>query len=549
MNIDPKSLNPSPGLDDVPTLLHLAQSLHRSNKSDEAGDYYRKILVIDPGNPDALHMLGIVEQTAGALDHAIPLIKRAIAIAPDELKWYNLGGCYQMMGNIPGSVLAYRQAINRNPGYLAAAQNLIFALDLHWAASPSMLLAERRAFNARFCAPYTQQAKPHEGISLDPNRPLKIGYVSGDFKTHSASRAITPFLFSHDAKNFEVYFFSTNPDLDPAKDLQTAEYHRIARERPGYVWCDVGGLPDQMLADMIRQHGIDILIDLSGFSGLNRLQMFARRPAPIQMTGWGYATGVGMDAIDYLVSDPICIPPDHEHYYHEKIARVPTLLTYDPAQPTPDIATLPFTTNHYPTFGYIGRAAKITEPTLIAWADIMRRVPDAKLILKGEEYKQSFFRERIMDLLVSMGVHERRVAMLVGTNHYDHIATYNSIDVALDTWPIGSGVTALDATFMGVPTVTKLGELVPARLATSILSQVGLAPEGHRNTTVEDYVHQAVQWANDIPFLDHCRRTLRGRMQKSIIMDGEQYCRRWERTLRDIWRQYCSERRKEIGLS
>jgi protein O-GlcNAc transferase len=532
-----RQLPPSPGIADVTTLLHLANSyLLAEGQEATASAYFRKVLLLDPGNADALHHLGVAEYKSGNNEHAARLIERSIEIATDAQKWSNLGIIQSAIGNIPGAVMAYRNALAGDPGWLAAFANLIFSLDLHPLSTPALLLAERRRFDELYCRELTRQAQPHTN-SLDPNRPLRVGYVSGDFRTaHSASRAFLPFILKHDPRKVELYLYGNNaksPDEEPAL---TAPY-----VHGNHVWSYVAGLPDEQLAALIRDDQIDVLVDLSGYSSNGRLLTFARKPAPIQVTGWGYATGVGLDCIDYLVADEVTVPASHEHLYHERIIRLPATICYSLPDRVPPVGPVPFPAKGHLTYGYIGRGLKLNDQVVATWAEILRRVPDASLLLKGDEYRQPEFRRRIMDLLVAFGVDERRVKILVATSTYDHMATYNQIDVALDTWPVGSGVTAYDAAVMGVPLVTMLGELIPSRLPTSIMGLVGLT---RQNRTVDEYVEHAVGLADDIATLEECRRTLRGRLEGSIAMDGESYCRRWEAELRRIWREHCSEQKK-----
>ena len=535
-----RAMPPAAGVDHVITLLQLAAGHQYGGRTDAAIRLYRKVLLLEPANHDALHLLAVCEHTQGNEEHAAALLKQSIALQPDGQKWSNLGIIEAAAGNVHGAVKAHRQALWTDPTAYATFTNLIFAIDNHPLSTPRLLLDERRRFNAYYCAELTAQAPPHTN-SLDPNRKLRLGYVSGDFKTHSASRAFAPFVMEHDLRKFDVYLYSNNaktPEEEP--DRLTEAFMEKARSG-GYVWSQITGYSDEMLAQVIRDDQIDILVDLSGYSAQGRLLTFARKPAPVQITGWGYATGTGLDAMDYLVGDPICVPPENERFYHEKIIRLPVLLCYQFADRMPEIGPIPCPQKGHLTFGYIGRGIKINEAVIAAWAEILRRVPDSSLLLKGDEYRQPFFRERVMDMLVAMGVDPRRVKILVATTSYDHISTYNLIDIALDTWPVGSGVTALDAVAMGVPVVTMLGDLIPSRLPTSIMTTVGL---DRQNTTIEEYVEHAVELSENLPLLSEYRQTLRGKLQGSIIMDGETYCRRWEAQLREVWRGHCAEQKK-----
>jgi protein O-GlcNAc transferase len=372
---------------DPAVLVNRASLLYKEQHYGAAAVLCQEVLALSPGHPDALQLLGMTFHAGGDHRMALTLLERAVAVDPYEAVFRNLAVVSLTAMELEKAIAACRHALRLAPDYEAAASQLIFALDLYGAMTPELLLEERRAFNDRFAAELTRSAPPHPN-TRDPNRPLRVGYVSGDFHVHSAAIAFGPVLLSHDKRQVRLYLYSTRPHAE--RDLLTDLF-----EQQADVWREVADLDDLALADQIRADRIDILVDLAAFSRHGRLMAFARKPAPIQVTGWGYATGTGLDAIDYLVADPITVPPECERFYHEAPIRLPCMLAFDPGQNPPAIGPLPGSENGYVTFGFLGRPAKLNLRTLEVWARILRRVPRSKLIMKGEEYRDSVYRQTI----------------------------------------------------------------------------------------------------------------------------------------------------------
>lgn len=505
----------------VAVLLQQGIALYRQGQYPAAEDVFTRVLLADPGEPHSLHLLGLICHRRGDLEMAESLIARSVQLAPHSRAHHNLGVVRQQQGRHDAAVSTYRQALALEPDYYEAAANLIFALDLHPHATPDLLLAERLAFAAAFCDPLTELAAPHTN-DRDPERRLRVGYVGADFKHHSAASAVRPFITNHDPAQLALYLYSTAEAHDDA----TAPFRDHAD-----VWAEVAGLDDAELAEVIRADGIDVLVDLGGYSKGGRLPVFARRPAPVQVTGWGYATGTGLASMDYLVADEVAVPPAHEGRYRERIMRLPAMLAYDPAT-YPEIGPAPAARNGYRTYGYLGRAVKLNGPTLAAWASILRSDPTGRLFLKGGEFEDRPMRERVAQALLALGVSMDRVEVRGSTSRLEHLEAYNRIDVALDPFPHGGGVTTLDAALMGVVTVTLAGATIPGRTGASVMAAVGC------------------DWwvaSNQEQYADLARSTLpeRGRVRDallgSIIVDGKRYARSVEAAFRQAWREWVAK--------
>lgn len=509
-------------------LLQQVRILYRDQEYVQAEQLATEALVLDPGNADALSLLAMTLHQRGDNATAATLLRRAARIEQSGRMWSNLGVVLSSSRDYVGGIAAYRQAIRLDPLNVTSWTNLLFALDHHPEATPALRLAERRAFNAVHCASLTAAAAPHEN-DRDPDRRLKVGYVSADFRDHSASVTFCPVILGHDHEAVEVWCYDASSDR---QDQYTAQFQAAADH-----WVPIADRSDEDVARQIRADRIDILVDLSGYSTGGRLKVFARKPAPVQVTGWGHASGTGLDCMDYLISDAVTIPPEHEGQYHEQILRLPCALGFDTRPPWPDVAPPPAERNGYVTFGYLGRAYKLNEHTLATWAEIMRRLPTARLILKSAEYANQVLREWVLGEFEALGVPSERVSIRGSTTRLLHLATYNEIDVHLDPFPHGGGVTTLEACLMGVPTVTLLGDYVCGRIGASIIHQVDQGANVVR--TVGDYIEAAEDAAGqDRRYFDE-RLALRESILSSVIADPRAYAASVEQAYRDVWRRHC----------
>jgi protein O-GlcNAc transferase len=290
------------------------------------------------------------------------------------------------------------------------------------------------------------------------------------------------------------------------------------------------------VADLIRQDKIDILVDLSMHTWGNRLLVFARKPAPVQVTYLAYCSSTGLQTIDYRLSDPYLDPlGGDESIYSEKTVRLPeTFWCYQPIV-RPDVGKLPALGNGFVTFGCLNNFAKVSEPTLASWGRLLRATPGSQLLLHALEGSH---RQRVVERLGREGVEDGRVRFVSRMGANEYFEMYRQIDIALDTFPQGGGTTTCDALWMGAPVVSLAGKTAAGRGGLSILSNLGLAELVGQNE--EEYVRLGVQLARDIPRLSNLRSTLRQRMERSPLMDGPRFARNVEAAYRGMWETWCS---------
>lgn len=518
--------------DKANALLDEGYRAHERGDIERAMAAYRQIMGLDRDNVGAIMGAGLLEAERGQIEAAEFLLKRAISIAPTVAAYNILGHAYVKRRRFDDAIACYRASLELDPSNLTTWPNLLFALDLHPHATNGLRLAERERFDALHCRPLTEAAPPHEN-DPDPERVLQVGFVSADFKQHSAAHGFGPVVLGHHPDRVVVHLY----DVDPSPPNEDDLVARWFRESPSLVWHDARGLDDAALAATIRGDGIDVLVDLSGYSAGGRPLAFARKPAPVQVGGLGYATGFGIAAMDYLLADEVVVPERHEPFYREKILRLPCFMGYEQAPPWPEIGPAPKEANGYVTYGYFGRALKISPQTLAAWGEILRRVPDARLLLKCGDYDtDAVLGQQIATALGAFGVSPDRIAFRGGSSRYDHLAAYRDVDISLDPFPHNGGVTTVETFLMGVPTVTMFGEYLCGRVGASLLTAFGLRHAAAR--TVHEYVNHAVGMAGDTWTLED-RQALRARVRGSVLMNQDAYAGAFEDAIREAWREWC----------
>ncbi len=542
-----------------------ALAYHQAGDLKRAERIYRRMLQKDPADPQALHLLGLVKHDAGKSDEAVSLIRRAIqyyptqsllylnlgvifearhcyteAIAcytraakldPDEtFAWFNLGVIYGALAEPEMAAAYFRKAFALDPRMTPALDNTIYQLDLSAEATPEEQYAARRQWNDTFGAPLTRAAAPHPNIP-DPERRLRVGYVSADFRQHSAWLVFSQVILGHDPAQVEVYCYSGDKRVDDAtRRLLDA----------GAVWRTTTGLDDVTVERMVREDEIDVLVDLSGFTAGNRMPLFARKPAPVQVTGWGYATGTGLDAMDGFLTDPIATPPEWADRFSERLVYLPCVVAYNHPSDMPEVSTLPaYDLDGTVTFGSFNQPKKLSTKALKLWARVLQAVPNSRLVLRHSGLDQTYAETRVRDHFEEEGIATGRVHLFGGSAHYHHVAAFRDLDIQLDPQPASGGMTTLEATWMGVPTLTMYGDRTAGRISASIMTTLGL--QDWIAEDEDEYVRIAVEKANDLAGLAKMRGTLRERLRTSIICSPD-YVRHVEDAYRDLWRQWCASR-------
>ncbi len=414
------------------------------------------------------------------------------------------------------------------PDYVQAHSNILLTLNYLPGISAETLLEEHRAFDDQQARRFMPVPPPWPN-DKDPERRLRIGYVSGDFHLHPVGNYLVGPLEQHDRAGFEVFCYSN----DAQEDHVTA---RIAQATDH--WRNILGMPDERAAGLVRHDKIDILVDLSGHTDKNRLLLFALKPAPVQVSWLGYPGTTGMLAIDYLVMDACTMPPDAD-WAVEAVVRLPHgRFCYSPPPYTPDVSMPSARPHGAVTFGSFNNVGKIGPDVVRLWARVLHAVPDSRLLLKWKELDQPSAVERMTEAFAAAGVGPDRLELRAGSAHGAMLAEYADVDIALDTFPFGGGLTSSEALWMGVPIVTLPQDRVASRQTLAFLHGLGL--DDLAASSQDDYVRIAAALAADPARRAELRRTLRPRMAASPLTDGAQFTPGLEAAYRQMWRRWCA---------
>ena len=518
---------------DPQAYFNMGNALKWHNQKEQAVVYYKRALQLKPDYAEAWCNLGNSLQQTGEPYEALKAYWQGIKLAPQLVNiQLNMGNCYLAIGQHARAIRMYTMSLEIEPTFIEAQNAIIFARDLLDGQTLATALKDRTDWAVKFADPLLDKT-PHLN-DPDPERRIRVGYVSADFREHSAARSCGALFKYRDRERFELFAYTTtwrDPD----------HYTEMFRNAVDH-WTRVTELTEDEFAEVVRRDQIDILVDLSGHSGGNRLLTFARKPAPIQCTGWGYATGTGMQAMDVLFADEICLPKHEQKFYVEKIAYLPCIDVPYWVETWPEVGPLPAAKDGILTFGSLNRMAKVTTATLDLWAKVLLAVPKSGFLMKAGEFGEESARERMKKEFVSRGVDADRL-MLVGPSSWlDHMSAYQQIDICLDTLPQGGGVTTLEGVMMGVPVVTLRWPTLSGRVSASILTNLGMA--GWIADTPEQYVEIAVREASDFERLAELRAVMRQEFQRTIG-DGPAAARGVEAHYRRLWREWCEKQAAE----
>ncbi len=541
---------------------HLGNALRDKGQWDEAIIAYQNAVAINPRFADAFTNLGAALSDKGCFEESMAACRRAIELQPDlpmphcnlgralvGLGHYddavaaylqaiackpecatahnNLACAFKDMGKLDQAIVHYRRATTFAPGNAEYGSNLVYTLHFQPDYDAPAIRRELRRFSQRYADPVRQFILPHD-VCRTPGRRLRIGYVSADFCQHVVGFNMLPLLAGHDANEFEVFCYAqvTRPDAMTERFRSRAQH-----------WRSTVGVSDEQLAARIRDDRIDILVDLGMHLAGNRLLVFARKPAPVQVTFGAYPGSTGLETIDYRLSDPFLDPPGlDESCYSEETIRLPhSFWCYDPFDAREiHVNTLPAIAHGFVTFGCLNNFCKVNERVLRLWAEILRVLPSSRLLLLAPDGNH---RQSVLDLFGQEGIAAGRIEFFAGRPRRAYLELFHQIDVSLDTLPYSGHTTSLDSLWMGVPVMTLVGQTVVGRAGRCQLMNLHL-PELIAATR-EEYIRGVVALATDLPRLSEMRRTLRERMECTPLMDARRFARDVEAAYREMWCNWC----------
>jgi protein O-GlcNAc transferase len=509
------------------TLNSLGAALAGKGLTHEAVSTYRRALELKPDHPDAHNNLGVALRDQGKGDEAIESFRRAVQLKPDHLEALtNLASALKRQGELDEAIAAHRRALLIKPECAWAHSNLISTLYYHPRHDAMTIAEEHERWNRQFSDPQKQFVLPHAN-NRNPERRLRVGYVSPDFLDHVVARFALPLVERHDRGRFEILCYSGVKFPDPI----TERFRALAGK-----WRDTAGISDARLAELIREDGVDILVDLTMHAAHNRLPMFARQPAPVQVAWLSYPGSTGLPGIGYRLTDACMDPPGEKPAWSaEEPVRLPDCwCCYQPIGETPENNALPALSAERVTFGSLNNFAKVNERVLALWTRVLHGVKESRLLMFCPEGRT---RERVWAFLHARGITTDRVEFVGFVPRWEYLRLYHRIDVGLDSFPYNGMTTTCDALWMGVPVLTLPGATPVSRAGLSLLSSVGLSE--FVASSEEDYVRIAAELAGNLPRLAELRAELRPRMQSSPLMDAPRFARNVEAAYRSMWHRWC----------
>lgn len=532
---------------------------------EDADRLLRAALRSKPDFADALVVLAHVQEAQGDLPAAAASLAAALALRPDlGGAWYHYGEVLWKLDRYDEAEAALRRTLEIEPRFVpawhllgnmlrgtsrledalqafAAARQLeplrfdLESMELHTltlsdARSADEVFARHRAFGERLEAAVPARSAPY-GNAREPERRLRVGYVSSDFKRHPVAWFMLPLLERHDRALVEVVCYSTGDKVDEV----TGALRTVAG-----TWRECHTLDDAALAELIRHDAIDVLVDLTGHAGALRLGVFARQPAPVQLSWLGYLHSTGLTRIGYRLTDARADPPGQGDRLHtEKLVRLPNCqwcfrppYAADPAPRPPCLA------NGYVTFGSFNHAPKVSATVRRLWAELLLRMPQSRLLLVGVPDGRA--RADLLREFGAAGIGAERLDILPRVPLAEYLRQFDAVDIALDTTPYGGGTTTFDALWMGVPVLTLAGERPAARSAASILGALGM--DDWIAASGQQYLQLALAHAAVPERIAGLRGTLRARMRASPLMDEARFALDVEAAYRELWRAWCGQR-------
>jgi protein O-GlcNAc transferase len=506
-------------------------------RADEAIDAYKRSVSPEPGFAIAYSNLGNALQQRAKTEPALVALRMAIQLDPNlPDARNNYGNALKDLARLDEACDEYRLAVKLRPSTALFGSNLVYAMWFRQACDPAGVLAESRAWAAYHAEPLTLAAPPHTN-DRNPDRRLRVGLVSPDFRFHPVGRLIQPFIAHHDKAQTELVLFSGVVRPDPLTEL-------MYRDAAGVV--DTRGMSDEQLAAAARQAGIDVLVDLQVHMSGTRLKAFALRPAPVQVTYLGYCSTTGMTGMDYVLTDRTLDPwdgPDPDGgapspIHSERLLHLDGCYwCYGEPPGLPETNPLPALANGGAvTFGSLNSFTKLNDGVLDVWTQLLKLVPTARLFLvvPGGADRMA----EVAAMFVHRGIAADRLRMTDIVPARDYFLLYQNVDVALDPFPYAGGTTTMDALYMGVPVVTRAGRWATARAGVTLLNAAGLPQWIAR--TPDEYIQLAAGLASDLTVLAEWRQKLRPHLKRSALMDGPRFAADVERAFRRAWRHWCA---------
>ena len=494
---------------------------------DEALISYDMAISLNSDNHLAFFMRGIILQESRNFKESILNFNVAICMKPDYAEAYNfLGYIFTEIKQYDCALESYRRAVRIKNEYFIAHSNLLFSLSYNEEIDVANRLEEARSFGRSISRAAREKFSSwNTGATKDR---LRIGFVSGDFWNHPVGYFLKNVVSNLDQSKLECIGY-TNNHYEDNTTLQ------IKKNFSAYK--SIVGINDYESAKLIHSDGVQILVDLSGHTALNRLPVFGYKPSPVQVSWLGYWATTGVAEIDYVLGDPIVTPLNEAHHFSERITRLPeTYFCFSPPDYDISVTTLPALHNGYVTYGCFNNFSKINENVIALWARILTSVPGSKLYLKASQLDNSGIVQNAVNLFSEHGIAKNRLIFEGRSDRVDYLRSYNKVDITLDPFPYPGGTTSVESLWMGVPVLTKKGSFFIAHNGETIAHSSGQASWIAEDK--EDYLRKAIHFSNELPYLSKLRNALRPQLLESPLLDSVKFARNFENKMYEIWESY-----------
>lgn len=496
-------------------------------KYPEAAIQFRKSIDKVPTNADVWGNFGIALQRMGEYEAAGGSYIEAIRLRPENVEnVYNLASLYYTCGLAADAEACFHHVIRLQPDHSIAYNDALLMSQYSASVTADALFARHCEFASQFETPLKKHWQPHTNLP-NPEKRLKIGYVSADLRNHAVAFFLEPMFDYHDRHNVEIYCYHNHTQHDEVSD-------RLQANTDQWVVCS--DLSDDELAARIRADGIDILIDLSGHTAGNRLLTFARKPAPVQITFNGYPATTGLTAMDYRITDATLDPVGMTECYHsEKLLRVPSVIIFKPSAESPALTPLPALSSEFFTFACMNSLIKITDKAIRVWSTILAGKPNSRLMLAN--VSNPAISKRLLSKFEEHGIAADRLMLMPPMPMKDYLALHEKIDLALDPFPYNGGTTTNHSLWMGIPVLTLQGCSAVSRSAGAVMASAGL--NQFVTHSEDEYIERALSISADLVALDEVRQSARSRFVSRSMEAPLELTRYFEAALRVAWRTWC----------
>jgi predicted O-linked N-acetylglucosamine transferase (SPINDLY family) len=511
---------------------NLAAALSDVGRKDEALKAIDTALKLRPGLAQQHFIRGIILREMHRMDDGIDAIREAIRLDPNHIAALTALGYAQLeCGELEEAMKLLKQSIEMKPDPQTHS-NVLLTINYHPGYSPADLLEAHQSWAELHEKPLMANWKPHTN-DRSPNRKLRVGYVSPDFRGHSVSYFLEPILQNHDHDQFEIFAYARMASVD---------MHTWRLRSQIDHWREISTKRSDETAEQIRSDQIDILVELAGHTGGNALTTFARKPAPVQINMIGFPSTTGLTGMDYRITDELCDPPGQTDAFNtESLIRMPGLFwCYRPPYTTPEIGPLPMESNGFVTFTSVNNFTKVTPDVQTMWARLLQAVPSSKLILQTSALSSDRTQAAVIARFAAAGVAADRLDFRPWSDFTQYMQLLERSDMTLDPYPFNGGTTTCHSLWMGAPVITLAGDRHASRMGLSMMTAIGL-PEFVAHTP-EQYVQIAVEMAQDLPRLAAIRAGMRNRLKASPLLDAVGYTRNLESAYRRVWGKWCESR-------